>query len=73
MHMQLMVKLIVDFLKDTVWWWSEEEEIEFQWGNLEEFMEAMMNEAGYSIVLMTQVHLSKDVKGDGLFWEGQVI
>ena len=73
MHMQLMVKLIVDFLKDTVWWWSEEEEIEFQWGNLEEFMEAMMNEAGYSIVSMTQVHLSKDVKGDGLFWEGQVI
>ena len=71
--MQLMVKLIVDFLKDTVWWWSEEEETEFQWGNLEEVMEAMMNEAGYSVVSMTQVHLSKDVKGDGLFWEGQVI
>ena len=73
MHMQLMVKLIVDFIKDTVWWWSEEEEIEFQWGNLEDFMEAMMNEAGYSLVSMMQVHLSKDVKRDGLFWEGQVI
>ena len=71
--MQLMVKLIVDFIKDTVWWWSEEEEIEFQWGNLEDFMEAMMNEAGYSLVSMMQVHLSKDVKRDGLFWEGQVI
>ena len=73
MHMQLMVKLIVDFIKDTVWWWSEKEEVEFQWGNLEDFMEAMMNEAGYSLVSMTKVHLSKDVKGDGLFWEGQVI